>query len=401
MGSEVANALSTELLSVDSLTPYAKNPRTGDVDAIKESLTVNGQYRAIVVRAGTNEVLAGNHTLAAAKALGWSELLCHVVDVDDEQAARIVLVDNRSNDLATYDQRSLIELLQSLPDTEGTGYSQDAVDELLGNLTVLEPGGDTDAGAVPTIPRTVPGDLYKLGDHRLLCGSSTVITDVERLMDEQQAEAMWTDPPYGVSYVGKTKDALVIANDGADGLGQLLRDAFTAALVALKPGAAVYCAGPAGPNTLIFTAVFAETFNFRQHLVWAKNTMVLGHSDYHYKHEPILFGYTNGYEGRRGRGGKGWYGDDSQVSVINVDKPARSAEHPTSKPVELVEHCLQNSSRAGHTIYEPFCGSGSTLIACENLKRKCYAMELDPAYCDVIVDRWERHTGQKAELLDA
>ena len=131
MGSEVANAIETELLSVDSLTPYAKNPRTGDVEAIKESLTVNGQYRAIVVRAGTHEVLAGNHTLAAAKALGWSELLCHVVDVDDEQAARIVLVDNRSNDLATYEPDRLIDLLTSLPEVRGTGFSDGDLAALL------------------------------------------------------------------------------------------------------------------------------------------------------------------------------------------------------------------------------------------------------------------------------
>jgi len=126
--------------------------------------------------------------------------------------------------------------------------------------------------------------------------------------------------------------------------------------------------------------------------------MVLGHADYHYRHEPILFGYTPG-AGRRGRGGEGWYGDNSQTTVLEVDRPKASREHPTCKPVALVEHCLRNSSAPGHAVYDPFAGSGSTLIAADNLDRRCYAMELDPGYCDVIVERWERHTGQSAELV--
>jgi DNA modification methylase len=237
-----------------------------------------------------------------------------------------------------------------------------------------------------------------LGQHRLLCGDSTEAADVERLMGGGLADCMWTDPPYGVDYVGKTADALTIKNDGPSDIEAVVSRAFALAAAALEPGAPVYCAHPAGAQGLLFAGLFDEAFSFRQGLVWNKGQMVLGHSDYHYSHEPILYGYTVG-PGRRGRGGEGWYGDNSQTSVIDVPKPLASSEHPTSKPVELIERCLRNSTPAGAAVLDLFAGSGSTLIACENLCRRCYAMEIDPGYCDCIVDRFERHTGQTAERV--
>ena len=396
----IPDTLDALAVPIDSLKPYGRNPRQGDVGAIIASLERHGQYRPIVVNTRTSEVLAGNHTLQAARALGWTEIAATFVDVDEDTAARIVLIDNRSNDLAAYDDHALVELLQSLPDLDGTGFDGDALDELLADLAGSDArtSGDTDPIDPPAEPRTKPGDLYVLGDHRLLCGDSREVDAAASVLEGGMADAMWTDPPYGVSYVGKTKDALTIQNDGADGLDSLLQEAFATALTVLSPGAAVYCAHPPGERSVTFANRFSEAFQLRQGLVWAKNTMVLGHSDYHYSHEPILYGYVNGYQGRRGRGGEGWYGDNSQTSVLQFDKPSRSEEHPTSKPVELVEACLTNSTKPGDLVYEPFCGSGSTLIACENLGRACRALELDPGYCDVIVDRWERHTGKKAAL---
>lgn len=210
-----------------------------------------------------------------------------------------------------------------------------------------------------------------------------------------QADCMWTDPPYGVSYVGKTADALTIENDGADDFEQILRGAFAAVTPALKPGAAIYVAAPAGRQSVAFGVEFINAgWRLHQGLSWVKNTMVLGHSDYHYAHEIIFYGYTQG-GGRRGRGGEGWYGDNSQTSVLNFDKPSRSEEHPTMKPVALVAYCLENSSKPGQTILDPFGGSGTTLIAAHQTGRHARLVELDPRYCDVICRRYQQATGDK------
>ena len=323
----------------------------------------------------------------------------HLVDVDDETARRIVLADNRTAELASYDEQALAGLLAEMDDLEGTGWDQAAVDELLDSLEPDRAGEDTEPIAPPVEPRTQPGDLWLLDGHRLLCGDATVVQDVRTLLGGGVAEMMWTDPPYGVDYTGKTQRALKIDNDAAPGLPDLLHGAFALATDALTPGAPIYVAHPPGARSLDFTQAFVGAgWRVHQGLVWAKNTIVLGHSDYHYAHEPILYGYTPG-PGRPGRGkhaGSHWYGDNSQSSLLTYDKPPASTEHPTAKPVGLVEQCVVNSSRPGATVYDPFAGSGSTLIACENLHRRCYAMEIDPGYADVIVDRWERHTGQTA-----
>jgi DNA modification methylase len=208
---------------------------------------------------------------------------------------------------------------------------------------------------------------------------------------------MWTDPPYGVSYTGKTKDALTIDNDDASGLETLLVAAFAVADDVLVEGAPIYIAHPAGRQSVTFGRSFLDRgWRLHQTLVWVKNTIVLGHSDYHYKHEPILYGYKLG-QGRFGRGGKHWFGGNDQASVFEVARPMASPDHPTSKPVELVIGCLRNSTKRGDLVYEPFMGSGSTLIAAEQLNRRCYGLEIDPRYCDVVVRRWQEFTGQKAE----
>jgi DNA modification methylase len=262
-----------------------------------------------------------------------------------------------------------------------------------------EGGGDADA--VPEPPKesiTKPGDIWLLGDHRVLCGDSTKEEDVQALLVGQRPSLMWTDPPYGVDYVGKTKDAMRIKNDGKDGLEILLSGAFQVADSVLAEGAAVYIAHPAGALSVVFDTCFVmQGWRLHQTLIWVKDSMVLGHSDYHFKHEPITFGYKPG-PGRRGRGGEGWFGDDSQVSVFEVPRPKRSEEHPTMKPVELIEIMVKNSSPSGGLVFDPFLGSGSTLIACERTGRHCAGLEIDPIFCDVIVRRWEEFTGKKAVL---
>ncbi len=273
-----------------------------------------------------------------------------------------------------------------------------AHDEAIGRLV------EADAPDPPRAPTARRGDLWILGAHRLLCGDATDRKDALRLMDGGLAAAMWTDPPFGVSYAGKTKDALTIENDDAAGLPALLRGAFAQAARVLEPGAPFYVAHPAGPLAAEFERAVREAgWRHHQTLVWVKDALVLGHSDYHFRHEPILYGWTKG-PGRSGRGdhdGSRWYGDDAQSSVLEVARPRRSDEHPTTKPVELVARCLLNSTKEGDVVYEPFAGSGTTLLACGQLGRVCRALEIDPTYCDVIVARWEKLTGKTAKRVRA
>jgi site-specific DNA-methyltransferase (adenine-specific) len=245
------------------------------------------------------------------------------------------------------------------------------------------------------------GNLFALGNHRLLCGDASSADNVARLMAGDLAELVWTDPPYGVGYVGGTRDALTIENDDAVSGPAIFAAAASVALLA--PSAAFYVSVPAGPLQLAFLLAVRDVgWRLHEELVWVKSSMVLGHSDYHYRHEPILYGYAPG-PGRPGRGkhaGSHWYGDNSQTSVLEFDKPSRSPEHPTMKPVGLVEQCLANSSRPGDIVYDPFAGSGTTVIAAEQLGRHARVIEIDPRYAQVVVERWQDFSGQTAERID-
>lgn len=400
---------------IGGLVHYGKNPRKGDVAAIAESLEHNGQYKPIVVRAGTNEVLAGNHTLKAARELGWEKIAVTFVDVTDDQAARIVLVDNRTNDLAGYDDEALAGMLQELPDLKGTGFDVDAMDALVHGLEQEPADAPDGADELPEQPAPIAklGDVFELGEHRVICGDSTDPKVLAKLMGGETAHVMWTDPPYGVEYVGKTDEALTIENDGAGELEPLLAAAFAAARTVLRQGAPVYVAH-SDTRRVTFEQTMREAgYLVRQNLIWVKNTMVLGHSDYQYKHEPILeaetpsedsepgkshepllYGFTPGAPGRLGRGGPKWYGPNNATTVFEIDKPPRNAEHPTMKPVKLILAMLANSARPGHLVLDPFAGSGSTLIAAHYHGAKARVVELDPRYVDVICARYQKETGE-------
>lgn len=402
MTSGIPETLRNLAVPVADLKPYGRNPRQGDVGALVESLEANGQYRPIIVRTGTNEVLAGNHTLAAAVQMGWTEIAATYVDVDDDRAKRIVLVDNRSNDLASYDDNLLADLLAELPDLTGTGYDGDALDDLLSDLDRnAEPPTD-DVPDPPDDPVTKPGDTIALGDHRLLCGSSVDAADVGRLLDGESPDLLVTDPPYGVSYVGgnhnrtsqerRAAGGMEIVNDGLtpDQTEALFREAL--ALSDLKPGGVFYATVPAGPFLARFMAAAVDALGkdgLRQILNWVKDSLVMGRSDYHYRHEPILYGWAPGAP-------HFFVEDRSQDSCWEIPRPKASKAHPTTKPVELFTRMVRNSSRHGELVYDPFAGSGTLLLACEAEGRRARAMEIDPRYCDVIVARWEAHTGREA-----
>lgn len=394
--------LKVETFDLSDLNTYHKNPRRGDVDAIAESLRKRGQYRPIVVNIGSHashdyEILAGNHTYLAAKKLGWKTIQATTVDVDDDQAAQIVLADNRLADLGGYDDETLSALLSDVSSLDGLGWSQDDVDAL---AAALEPERDDSEVEDVEVPDDAPqrvkrGEIWILGEHRLMCGDSTKPEDMQKLLGGGAADLWLTDPPYNVAIVGKTKKHLTIENDSwadDDEFVEFLRKAFVTALDVLKPGCAFYVWFAQTQAENFLAAADKAGMTIRQTLIWAKSTFSLGRQDYQWKHEPCLYGWKDGASHR-------WFSDRKQTTVLEFEKPARNAEHPTMKPVPLMAYEIRNSSRVGDTVLDSFGGSGSTLMACEQTGRKCVTMELDPHYCDVILKRWEDYTGNKAERV--
>lgn len=399
--SGITEALAALAERVDTLNLLDGNPRVGDVDAVAASLRRFGQRKPIVATRSDRVVVAGNHTLQAARQLGWDEVAVVFVDDDEDTARAFALADNRTAELGHYDDENLAAMIAAVREADeellaDTGWDAETVAALLAEVPELVDDADPDdVPPEPEVPKTVTGDVWLLGPHRVMCGDSTSPTDLERLMAGGLADMVWTDPPYGVSYVGKTEDALTIDNDGAEGLEELLADAFDGVLAAVKPGRPVYVAAPAGPQGVPFANGLLQRGLFRQRLCWVKSSLVLGHSDYHYRHEDIYLGYAPGGSGRRGRGGECWYGDNSQTSVLEFDKPSRNREHPTMKPVELVAYCIGNSSKKGDVVLDLFGGSGSTLIAAHTTGRVARLMEMDPKYVDVICRRYQELTGDK------
>jgi len=231
----------------------------------------------------------------------------------------------------------------------------------------------------------VLGDLFEIGEHRLLCGDSTDSDQVAKLMNGEKYDLIVTDPPYNVAYEGKTKDALTIKNDKmkSSDFVQFLTDYFSTTLINTKKGGGIYVFFAEMELRSFVDAFLDGGFKLSQQLIWLKQTMVMGRKDYHCKHEPILYGW---YEGEA----HNWYSDRKQTTILEFDRPQRNGEHPTMKPIKLIEYLINNSSKQGDLLGDGFLGSGSTMVASHQLKRKCYGMELDPKYCQVIIDRMRK-----------
>lgn len=394
--SHIAEPLRALAVPIDTLTLDPANARTHDernLSAIKGSLSRFGQRLPIVVQKQGLIVRAGNGRVMAARALGWTHIAAVVVDESEVEATAFAIADNRSAELAEWDDESLAKLLQSLPEDAlaATGFSTDDLAELLDKLTPRIVEEDDVPGLLPA-PVSRRGDIWVMDHHMLGCGDSTDPQEVQRVLDTEQPALVLTDPPYGVEYVGKTQDALTIENDGVEGLEALLRASLTVALEASRPGAVWYVTAPAGPQFAIFARVLGELGVWRQTLAWVKDSMVLGHSDYHYKHEAVFYGWTPGASHRAPP-------DRTRTSVLEFERPKASREHPTMKPVALFAELIQNSTPSCDAlVYDPFSGSGTTLIACEQTGRCCNAMELEPRYVDVAVLRWQALTGREAVL---
>ena len=238
------------------------------------------------------------------------------------------------------------------------------------------------------------GDIWQLGEHRLMCGDSTDAETVAKLMDGHKADLVVTDPPYNVNYTGATKDALKIQNDNmdSDNFKRFLIDAFKTMYDGMNDGASFYVWYASREHINFESALNEVDLKVRQQLIWVKNGLVLGRSDYHWKHEPCLYGWKEGKP-------HNWYNDRSQTTVLKFNKPVRNDKHPTMKPLDLISYLIKNSSKKDEIVLDLFGGSGSTLIAAELTKRKCFMMELDVKYCEVIIKRWQKITGKKATKL--
>lgn len=414
---------------IDELVPYANNPRHNDgaVDAVAESIKEFG-FKVPIIIDEDGEIIAGHTRLKASKKLGMEEVPCIVAsDLTPEQVKAFRLADNKVGELATWDFELLESELEAIEsfDMVDFGFDESEIKENFedDNFNLEEELEE----AAEKEPITKRGDIYKLGEHFLICGDATNGDDIKKIANPDGVDLVVTDPPYNVDYVGKTKDKLKIKNDSFEDeeFFTFLEKAFENIKHFLKPGGAYYI-WKADSKKSVFSEVLKKVgIEEKQNLIWVKNCLVLGRQDYHWKHEPCLYGWKEGaahyfideftnttvYDDapNLARMSKEELKDyvktllsviEDRTTILREDKPSSSRLHPTMKPVPLIAKQIKNSSRKGEIVLDIFGGSGTTLIACEQTGRKARLVELDPVYCDVIVKRWEEFTGEKAVKIN-
>lgn len=395
---------------VDKLIPYARNSRTHNDEQVAQivaSIKEFGFTNPILIGAD-DVIIAGHGRLLAAQRMGLKEVpVVRLPHLTETQRRALVIADNKIALNAGWDEEMLALEMKELGDMDFDldllGFSLDELKELEA-FGEPEPSGNADEDEVPEVPEeavTKSGDMWILGEHRLLCGDTTMVDDLKKLMADDTADMIFTDPPYNVNYGSTMKDSLryhagtlggrKIMNDNlGDGFAQFLTDSLSN-LMMFNKGAAYVCMSSSELHTL-YSAFVSAGGKWSTFIIWAKNTFTLGRADYQRQYEPILYGWSADKKHY-------WCGDRDQSDVWEYNKPVRNDLHPTMKPVELVERAINNSSKVGDIVLDGFGGSGSTLIAAEKTRRKARLMELDPKFCDVIVRRWEEYTGNKAELL--
>lgn len=394
--------MNIEYLPLAGIVPYENNAKVhneAQIQRVAVSIQRFGWAQPLVID-NKNNLIIGHCRLLAAKRLGMIEApVVRKVDLTEEEVLALRLADNKLNESPWNMDLVIPELALLSGDLLPiTGFSSD--------LLITPDAADDIVPETPAEPTTRPGNLFQLGPHRLLCGDSTKTEEVERLMNGEKANMVFTDPPYNVAYVGKTKDKLKIQNDAMspEKFGEFCQK-FMYNLLSFCKGAIYVCMSSSEWPTLQQQFVQGGG-HFSRVIVWVKDRMVLSRADYHTQHEPIavynededeagtpiLYGYK---EGER----RTWAGDRKQTDVWRVKRPAANKEHPTMKPVELVTKAILNSSLKENIVLDLFLGSGSTLIAAEKTGRTCYGMEMEPKYCDVIIKRWEDYSHQKAQLI--
>lgn len=416
-----------------------------DLRAIARSLQEFGQQTPIVVTAD-GVVVKGNGTLMAAMQLDWDAVDVVQTSLTGDQLRAYAIADNRTGELSDWDYETLLEQLQAFEDeayAAAAGFEEQDIDALLARYGAsAEPVDEDDVPDLPRKAKSKPGQIYELGSHRVACGDCRNVVLLDHVFGGELAGLVFTDPPYNVNYEVAGHEKIANDNMAAEEFAEFLGEVMRVIAGRLKDGAACYVAHADSEGEAFRRAYRESGLLLKQSLVWVKNALVMGRSDYHWKHEPILYGWKPGKRHRWFGGRKkttvwdesegvsieeldgGRYrvtfalgcdtfvlecseldlvrpGSPHSQSIWRFDKPRKSSEHPTMKPVALVARALENSSRKGDLVFDPFGGSGSTLIACEQTGRRCVTVELDPCYVDVIVKRWEEYTGSKAKLLRA
>lgn len=389
-----------EIVDISKLIPYTNNARTHSDEQIKKiqsSIREFGFVNPVLIDKNYG-IIAGHGRVEAAKREGMTEVPCVWVEhLTEAQKKAYILADNRLAEDAGWDMDILSAEIEALKEFDFdiglSGFTEMEIADMLGDKSAEVVEDDFD-GELPEVPKVQLGDIYQLGRHRLICGDSTDADVIKRLMENSKADLFLTDPPYNVDYEGKTKDKLKIKNDTMeDGVfRQFLRDAFAAADCAMKEGAVFYIWHADSEGYNFRGACLDVGWDVRQCLIWNKNSMVMGRQDYNWKHEPCLYGWKSGAAHL-------WTSDRKQTTVLNFDRPSRSVNHPTMKPVRLFDYLIQNNTKGEDVVLDIFAGSGTTIIACEQNGRTARCCELDPKYCDVIIDRWEALTGKKAVKL--
>ena len=389
----------------EQLIPYARNSRTHSdeqVSQIMASINEFGFTNPLLID-DKGEIIAGHGRLTAAQRLKIDEVPCIVLDgLSAAQKKAYVIADNKLALNAGWDEDMLrLEISELDGDGFDIGILGFDVDELM-NIGIGADAiadnhrdGEDDIPDIADTPVIKKGDIIELGEHRLMCGDSGSISDIRALMGGVSADMSISDPPYGVAYVGKTKDALMIENDDIkeSDLPEFIEKWYDGVDEAIRPGAYVLATVPAGPLHIHFLADWRNRGWLRQIMVWVKDTMVLGHSEYHYRHEPILFGWKPGGERLKNN-------DRTKTTVWEFDRPKKSEIHPTMKPVEMWQYGIEQHTNISDVVFEPFCGSGTAIIACENSGRKCCAMEVDPKYAQASIQRWCDYTGEDAIIIN-
>ncbi len=377
--------------NIEEIKMYENNPRNNDgaVEYVANSIKEFG-FKVPIVLDKNNVIVAGHTRYKAAKLLKITEIPCIIADdLSDEQVKAFRLIDNKAAELASWDIDLLNLELENIKDIDMELFNFE-ISNILDNVV-----DDEYEVELPEDPKTKNGNIYKLGNHYLMCGDSTNPDDVKKLMNNQLADLIVTDPPYNVNYEGKTNNNLKIMNDNMEDnqFYSFLESAFINLYNSVKDGGSIYVFHADTEGLNFRKAMMSSGFKLAECLVWVKNAFVMGRQDYHWKHEPVLYGWKPGASHY-------FINDRSQSTVLEFDKPIRNEEHPTMKPIDLIAYLINNSSKKDEIVLDLFGGSGTTMIACEQTNRKAFIMELDPRYCDVIVDRWEKFTNQKAELIN-
>lgn len=396
-----------ETLAIDRLIPYARNSRTHSDEQVAQvaaSIREFGFTNPVLID-GDGGIIAGHGRVMAARKLGMDKVPCiRLAHLTEAQRRAYVIADNKLALNSGWDDQMLALEFKDLQDMgfdlELTGFGLGDIDELLAELDAT-PEGATDADETPAVQADAvsqPGDVWLLGKHRIMCGDSTDGGSVALLMDGKKAALMQTDPPYGIAYVenakskGQAEAHADIENDDLDGekLQEFLESTIRAALSSLRDNCAFYLWHPMLTQGTFFAAAAAADILIHRQIIWQKPSMVFGRGDYHWQHELCFYGWRRGNR-------PPFYGQRNQTTLWAVGRET-SKEHPTAKPVDMWKPPIENHTKAGEVIYEPFSGSGSQIIAAEQTGRICYAMELSPNYVDVAVRRWQQFTGKRATL---